>query len=380
MLIPDNRDEFRQYDRAEPFFGAAPTALLEGLAQRSDLELHVISCSRVKMPAPARLAPNIHFHLLYVPRGESLRSLYFGCVVAIRRQLRELEPDVVHGQGTERYCALAAVCSGLPNVVTLHGIMRGMARATHARIGSFYWCNAVLESFTLRRTSGVLCNSAYTEEMVHSRTVRTWRVPNALRSLFFSPKPSSPRNTTPILLNIGTVEPHKQQIAILQLAQVLFKAGHRFQVHFVGTILPNDAYGCEFQQRLERAVADGFARYFEPQSDAELLACFDAADALIHFSREESFGLVVAEALARNLKLFASEIGGIRDIAAGVEMAELFDIEDWAGLSAAVARWIGDGFPQPTLAAREMEARYCPTHVAAAHMDIYGEIFATARR
>ena len=46
-----------------------------------------------------------------------------------------------------------------------------------------------------------------------------------------------------------------------------------------------------------------------------MIAACDNASALVHFPREESFGLVVAEALARNLKLFASSVGGIVEIA-----------------------------------------------------------------
>ena len=37
MLIPDNRDEFGDYDEPNPVFGPAPTALLEGMSQEPSL-------------------------------------------------------------------------------------------------------------------------------------------------------------------------------------------------------------------------------------------------------------------------------------------------------------------------------------------------------
>ena len=37
-----------------------------------------------------------------------------------------------------------------------------------------------------------------------------------------------------------------------------------------------------------------------------------------YFPSEETFGLVVAESLARNLKLSAAPVGGIADIASGM--------------------------------------------------------------
>ncbi len=378
MLIPDNRDEFRCYDKAEPFFGPAPTALLEGLAQEPDIELHVISCAREPLAAPTQLARNIFFHLLHVRHGESLRSLYLASVLAIRKKLRAIRPALVHGQGTERYCALAAAMSSFPNLVTLHGIMRGMARITDARPGSFYWCNAHLESFVLKRTGGVLCNSAYTEAMVRNVARKRWRVPNALRSLFFSRNQMRERNSIPILLNIGTVEPHKRQVELFEMCERLFTNGYRFEIQFIGTVLSENAYGLEFKARI--ADARGFARYLEPKSDEELLGHFDQADALIHFSREESFGLVVAEALARNQKLFSTRVGGIPDIASGVELAELFDPDDLSELAASVGRWIEQDFPKPTTAALEMQKRYHPKVIAARHMEIYRELLAAETR
>ena len=73
----------------------------------------------------------------------------------------------------------------------------------------------------------------------------------------------------------------------------------------------------------------------------------DAADALVHFPTEEAFGLVVTEALVRNLKLFASSVGGIVDISAGVEQAELFPINDFVALEDAIARWMDARCPSP---------------------------------
>ena len=158
MLIPDNRDEFGTYNEPEPVFGPAPAALLEGMAQESDLELHILSCSKRPMAAPEKLARNISFHLLHVKQWGWLRSVYSGCILAIRQKLREIKPDLVHGQGTERYCALAAVFSRFPNVITIHGNMRAIAKINHVRPLSYQWCAAKLEQFTLPRTGGVICS------------------------------------------------------------------------------------------------------------------------------------------------------------------------------------------------------------------------------
>jgi glycosyltransferase involved in cell wall biosynthesis len=103
----------------------------------------------------------------------------------------------------------------------------------------------------------------------------------------------------------------------------------------------------------------------------------DAASALVHFPSEEAFGLVVAEALARNLKLFASSTGGVPDIATGVEGAELFPMNDWGALENAIARWLEAGCPSPSGATGVMRQRYHPGAIAQRHLEIYREVLNT---
>ncbi|HXI50924.1 MAG TPA: glycosyltransferase, partial [Candidatus Saccharimonadales bacterium] len=159
FVTTDSREHFRQFDRPDPYFGTAPQALLEGMAGLPGLEVHVVSCLRQPVTSPEKLAPNIYYHHLLVPRWGWMRTGFQGCVRAVRRKLQQLRPDLVHGQGTELDCALDAVFSGFPNIVTVHGNMRRIARVTQARPFSFGWISAHLEGLALRRTQGVICIS-----------------------------------------------------------------------------------------------------------------------------------------------------------------------------------------------------------------------------
>ena len=177
LLITDNREPSKQHGLAEPIFGAAPAALLQGFAALPEIEVHVVSCLRQPVRSPEKLAPNIFYHSVVVPKFGWMRTGYQGCIRATRRKLREIQPDIVHGQGTELHCGISAVFSGCPNVLTIHGNMRSVATYYAARPGSFLWLAARLEAFTLRRTGGVFCNSAYTEELVSPLLKATaWRM------------------------------------------------------------------------------------------------------------------------------------------------------------------------------------------------------------
>jgi glycosyltransferase involved in cell wall biosynthesis len=373
LLTTDNREHHRTYDLPLPIFGPAIEAVLQGLASQPELEVHVISCTQKPMIAPSRLGENVWFHLLEVPKIGWLRTGYQGCVRAIRKKVSELQPDLVHGQGTERECALGAVFSGFRNVVTIHGNMRQVAKALRARFGGFHWCAAKLEAFALRRSGGVFCNSAYTEQTVAPLGCRTWRVPNALRLPFFAPLPPSAANSG-ALLNVGVISPYKRQNELLDLADRLHAAGHKFCWQFVGAVDTGSDYGREFLRRMAVAGAAGYATYFGTKSLSELLVLMDNASALVHASAEESFGLVVAEAFARNLKLFAARVGGVPDTAEGVEGAELFELDDYAVLGEALIRWKNEGGLRPATAAAEMQQRYHPNVIARQHVEIYGQV------
>jgi glycosyltransferase involved in cell wall biosynthesis len=379
MLVPDNRDEFRRYSDPEPYFGTAPTALLEGLAQMPDCEVHIVCCIQQPLRSPPKLADNIYYHSVLVPKWGWMRGAYVGCIRAIRKKLHEINPDIVHGQGTERYCALAAVSSGFPNVLTIHGNERRLAKVYRARPFSFLWLAARLERFALPRTDGVVCNSTHTQLQVSSLARRTWLVPNALQEKFFSPLQTGPSTNAPILLNIGVVAPNKAQNIVLDIAARLHDRKCQFVMHFIGKLDEQTSYGACFRERVMETEKKGYAKYLGEKSPGKLIEIMDAASALVHLPLEESFGLVVAEGLARNLKFFGARIGGIVDIATGVEGAELFDPDDLASLEMAICKWLAGGHPRMTLAAAQMRKRYHPTIVAGKHAEIYREILCKPR-
>ena len=374
LFTTDNRENNRDYATPLPYFGAAPTALLEGFAALPNLEVHIISCTQQPMSSPAKLANNIWFHSLHVPKIGWLRLGYSGCILAIRKKLKEIQPDIVHGQGTERDCGISAVFSGFPNVITIHGNMAELGRIFHAHFASFHWWAAKLENFTLPRTLGVLCNSFHTQFLVTPRAKATWLVPNALRTAFLENfRYLSADLIQPTILVIGVITPNKRQLELLTLLASLRQQVTNFQVKFVGS--SNDStYNRGFFNKISERSISSWATWLGVLDEPALIHCMDSAHALLHFPQEEAFGLVVAESLARGLKLFASNVGGIRDITSGVSEAELFESEDWDGLARALTAWI----QRPSLSQPQtqnlMKSRYHPKTIASRHLEIYREV------
>jgi glycosyltransferase involved in cell wall biosynthesis len=375
FLAIDNREPFKDYSNPRPHFNAGIEALMEGFAGLPDVEVHIVSCTQQPMSSPTKLAGNIWFHSLHVPKFGWLRTFYQGCIRATRCKLREIRPDIVHGYGTERDCALSAVRSGFPSVVSIQGNMAEIARLTRARFGTFYWLTARLENFTLPRAAGVIANSTYTEKLVRPRAKKVWLVFPALLPAFLEPVPNRPSGgPSGILLNVGVISPRKRQLELLDVAETLHRQGLKFELHFIGRADDSDAYTTAFRERIKPLTSAGCARYLGRVPLSDLIHHYNTAAGMIHFSSEEAFGLNVAEALARDLKFFGTRLGGIVDIAGDVPGAELFEKDDWAGLTTAIARWLREGRPQPPSTAVLMRHRYAPEAVARRHLEIYREV------
>jgi len=372
LLTTDSREHFRDYTCSLPSFATAPEALLRGFAAMPEIKVHVVSCAHQPMRSSEKLADNIWFHSLHVPKIGWLRTGYQGCVRAVRKKLREIQPDIVHGQGTERDCAICAVFSGHPNVLTIHGNMAELARRFNAPVGSYAWLAGKLENFVLKRTGGVFCNSAYTEGLVGPRAKKTWRVPNALRAEFFSPQRQPPA-TRCQLLNIGVISPRKRQLEMLGAVERLRSTGMDFHFRFVGDAPATDNYARAFLEKIHPLQAAGVASLCAPMKTAELVAELDRSHALVHFPSEEAFGLVVAESLARGCKFFGARTGGIVDITTGVPGAGLYEVDDWTGLVSGITAWMRAGFGRSDDSARQMRDRYSPPVVARRHLEIYRE-------
>jgi glycosyltransferase involved in cell wall biosynthesis len=373
MLIPDNRDEFGNYDDPDPVMGPAPAALLEGLSELTDLEVHILSCAKKPLRAPEKLARNIFFHLLLVGQWGWLRSAYSGCILALRRKLSEIKPDIVHGQGTERYCALATAFSRFPNVITIHGNMRAIAEINHAKAFSYQWCAARLEEFTLPRVGGVVCLTDYTRANVSKKASRTWVIPNAVSNGYFKVEPTSSESVD--LLCVGTIIPRKNQNTLIRALDSL--AGrYNFRLIFLGAGSEADEYFREFSELIktrEWCVHEGFV---PPEQFQVFLS---RATALILPSLEDNCPMVVIEAAAAGVPVLAANVGGVPTLIKDSQNGLLFDPNDAVSIARVTERYLSDREFARKMAANGRElakSTFQPLVVAQRHLDVYREIIA----
>jgi glycosyltransferase involved in cell wall biosynthesis len=383
FLTTDSREHFKDYGNPQPYFGKAPEALLEGFkTMPKEVEVHVVSClQKTPISSPERLADNIYYHGLHVPNIGWMKTCYQGCIRAVRAKLSEIRPNIVHGQGTERDCAITAALSGYPSVVTIHGVMRAIHDLTKAKYFNYHWFARHLETFALGRVRGVIAISPYVDALVAPLTPRTWFIPNALQVFFFTPGLARQRQLGPArFVNVGVISPRKRQVELLEHL-VELRREVEFEITFVGKANPSNPYAKRFSELLAACQgAHGGFRHVPFLEDLDFLNLYDSADAMIHFSKEESFGLTFAEALARNLPLFASDVGAIRQIAEDIPICQVFAVDDFRGLVATLKTWTQNRSNTESRAKDPnsiIESRYHPRAIAKHHLRVYREILSS---
>ena len=378
MLVVDDRRDPRV---GTPTLGAAPTALLQGFADlgSEQIEVHVVSCVKQREVGASKLAPNIWYHPLFVPSWAFLRTLHLGSTLAVRRFLRtEVKPDVVHSQGIEWWCGVAGALSGYPSVLTIHGNIRAILRNSTLKPGSFWNLQALLGDFAIRRHTGVICISEHVRKDIALTARTTWLIPNALRKEFLQQQTvTAQRSGRPSLLVVGTITENKRPLEILEVLFALHAEGLQFEVTFIGYTGGSGCYEQQFTARLREATRLGFARHKENLDAFALAKEMSQADALIHFPREEAFGLVVAEAISQGMAVFASRVGGLSEVCGENQQCFLVDLHDLGGLRVALQEWL-KSHPERNARLRPEVyiSSYHPATVAQSTLKAYHEIIA----
>jgi glycosyltransferase involved in cell wall biosynthesis len=150
--------------------------------------------------------------------------------------------------------------------------------------------------------------------------------------------------TAGALLSVAAVIPGKGHDLLLDALATL--TGLRWQCLCVGSLERDPAFAEQVRRGVVAEGMDDRVRFSGPQAGAELAGSYRAADVLVLPSRAETYGMVVAEALARGLPVVAAEVGGVPEAlghgAEGTQPGLLVPPDDPAALGDALRAWLED--------------------------------------
>jgi glycosyltransferase involved in cell wall biosynthesis len=148
------------------------------------------------------------FHVLPTTQRGRSTTLFRADRKAIHEVLDEIQPDLVHGWGTEDVYGLAAVLSGRPNIVSMQGILSYYALKN--RMPARSYLQAILELFILWKAGRVTTESEWGRNVVLRRNpfAKVELIEYGVQQVFFQTK-WQPEETKPFALFVGGISPRK---------------------------------------------------------------------------------------------------------------------------------------------------------------------------
>jgi glycosyltransferase involved in cell wall biosynthesis len=248
--------------------------------------------------------------------------------VRLPLQLRRMNADLIHTPNC--FLPLARPCMG---VVTIHDLaFEDVPEDFSGRTG---WKYRTFTPRAARSAQRVICVSGYTAADVVRRygvdEARVRIIPNA-PSLPIGGAPL-PEGEGPYLLAVGDLRPKKNLLRLVEAFRRLRREGLEHRLVLAGV---DGGEGARV-----REVAGG-----EPVEltgylpDEQMDALMRGADALVHPSLYEGFGLVLVEAMARGVPVLAARATALPET--GGDACEYFDPLDVEDIAQAIRRVVDD--------------------------------------
>jgi N-acetyl-alpha-D-glucosaminyl L-malate synthase BshA len=175
-----------------------------------------------------------------------------------------------------------------------------------------------------------------------------------------------------ILIHVSNFRPVKRPSAVIEVfARVRREASAKL-------LMVGDGPECAAATRLARTlgVADDVQFLGEQEQVVQLLS---AADVFILPSSQESFGLAALEAMACEVPVVASRVGGLPEVIEDGVNGFLHPLDDLEGMAASVIRLVNDDALRRRVAdaARQSAtSRFCDWRIIPAYESYYEEILA----
>lgn len=280
------------------------------LAALPDLDLHYLACH--PSIAEPRRASGPGGAVTWLPRGRLGRvTWHVSEVRALVREVRTLAPDLVHAHGTGLYAG-AALASGLPAVITAHGIVAEEARLLTERSARLRAAlDAAYERWVVRRAQHLIVISPYVQRVFgdHFRG-RAYLVENPCDERFFAVT-RAPRAGA--ILFAGAAIQRKGVLPLIRAFQRVHQQMPGAELRIAGslTVEPDYARACQETARTLLPQRGEAVSFVGPLSRDELAAEYATCALAVLPSFQETAPVALEEAMAAGAPVVATRVGGI---------------------------------------------------------------------
>lgn len=250
--------------------------------------------------------------------------------------------------------ALAAQSTRLRMIVLAHmveSLASGLS-ADRTHLGDL----ADRERTALKSAGRIIATSEWTRsELISLSLVRPQNVVTAYPGTDPAPATVASRGGGRLLC-VGVVAPHKGQDVLLR-ALARLKAVPDWTCTFVGSLSTAPDFVADLRQTVRGEGLTTRVSFAGTLTGKVLDAAYGQADLVVAPSRAESFGMVVAEALARGIPVVASQVGGIPEALSSSGAGILVTADDPAELVRVLSEWWASPPRRTALTTAAMAAR-----------------------
>ena len=318
---------------------------------------------------------NVDYHFVSCPtRGRLLRSPFE--IQVLRRLIRSLDVDLVHGQPWAEYM-LATVGCGIPHVITVHGLFREETSQLHLWQGERLrgLVREKVQRRALRKSRNIISISPYIEEYIRGWTrARVWPIPNLIDREFFHIQPA--RQQPLKILCVGSVSSRKNQKLLIQACEELTLRKVEYQCRIVGRI-SEESVAAEIRLLVQRKMLGQYVEITGAVSKDRLLAYYQWANVTVLPSHAETSPLSLIQAMACGHCVFGAAAAGIPALLRYGTFGTLFSPHNAGDLFAKLLAFEREPEPYWDKAAKAREyahATFHPSAVARETVRVYGEI------
>ncbi len=320
--------------------------------------------------------------IIFAPQSKALFDRLFFGYPSVRRDLHKIleksPPDLIHAQGTAKYI-YAATHSGIPHVVTVHGIFRNEMKVVRSTLTTMERLARLvkikIEGYYMRGIRNLIAITKEVSDFVEHKSpgVRIFDIDNAIDETFFTIPPLASRTSSNILF-VAAITYRKGLDFLLESFPRVLAAHPDAKLTIAGIWDWDPVYVSRLQTHHAALIEAGSVAFLGGVTQERLIEEMTKALVLCLPSRAESAPLVISQAMAAARPVVASNVGGIPAMVADGHNGRLWTPGDVAGLADMLSTLLSnrDAASSMGLAGRQMaKERYSPRAVATKTLDAY---------
>jgi len=291
----------------------------------------------------------------------------------LRSLLREVNPDIVHFQGTT---FLAADCEK-PNVLTIHGIAEKDAM-WDSRRRILRWPRWLLlkltEEYGRCRVPNIILISEYVKQFLPDKkqTQQTWLIDNPVADSYFDIERKFERGR---IFCCCRIRPLKNILGLIKAFALIVEKFPDSQLRIAGT--PEAAYLKACERQIATNSLQGKVHFLGNIRIEDVQLELSKANCLVTPSFQENAPLTITEAMAAGVPVVGANVGGIPGMVEDGRTGLLVDPYDTQNICEAVSRILTDEELAQSMghqARKEAQKRFKASVVCEKTLQVYREI------